>query len=78
MFNPCCSNAEDHNIPKLITHSWKTIRSSPDEPTIPDPVVIIKDDGHILIIVDADGSPDAKEIDATGQIETSPYPATRK
>lgn len=39
---------------------------------------MIKDDGHILIIADADGSPDAKEIDAIGQIETNPYPATRR
>ncbi|VEA66468.1 Uncharacterised protein [Serratia plymuthica] len=61
-------------MPKLITHSWKNHKVSPDEPNIPDPVVMIKDDGHILIIADADtdadGSPDAKEIDATGQIET--------
>ncbi|AEF46206.1 hypothetical protein SerAS12_3089 [Serratia sp. AS12] len=62
-------------MPKLITHAWKNHKVSPDEPTIPDPVVMIKDNDHILIIADADtdadGSPDAKEIDATGQIETS-------
>ncbi|ASM00572.1 hypothetical protein JY446_16930 [Serratia marcescens] len=59
----------------VITHSWKNSRTSPGEPVMPDPVVMIKDDGHILIIADADtdadGSPDAEEIDPTGQKETS-------
>ncbi|MGP1171162.1 hypothetical protein [Serratia sp. CY39337] len=59
----------------VITHPWKNSRTSPGEPVMPDPVVMIKDDGHILIIADADtdadGSPDAEEIDPTGQKETS-------
>ncbi|CAI1005386.1 glycoside hydrolase family 75 protein [Serratia entomophila] len=60
---------------KIITHPWKNRRISPDEPGMPDPVVMIQDDERVLIVADADtdadGSPDAVEIDPTGQRETS-------
>jgi hypothetical protein len=55
---------------RVINHSWK---NGGDDSS--NPAVVVLDNGHVLITADADtdadGSPDADQIDDTGQLQTA-------